>query len=787
MDEQKGFFGLLDKYLMGPMGYIAQFKIVRAITAAGMAAVPFTIVGSAFLVLSIIPQAFSFWPVVADVFAASFDKFTALYMVANYATMGSLSLYFVLSMAYELTKIYADEEDLNLNPLNGALLALFAFIMTVPQIVFKGGAMSAVVSLKKDSVVADGWAMANGVTRFGTTGIFTAIIMAIVTVLLYRMCVKHNWVIKMPESVPEGVSRGFTALIPGFVVAFVVIVINGILVALGTDIFNVIAIPFGFVSNLTGTWIGIMIIYLLTQALWIVGIHGANIIFAFVNPIAIANMALNAKGAHYIVAGEFSNMFVIAGGSGLIALVYDFILNSLGWWEEVIRTTAFKWGTALADQTKLNAAVDTDAALLGLGYFTGLRYAAIIAAGSFFSWFVCIPIVYYLAPEHIMQINGHAVPLAEAPIRKVFLDYVRHIGIGMLAMAGIIGLLNMSKVVASVVKNAVLDIFSSKTVDVNLLRTQRDVPTSWIGAGILLCTVLFAAYFHFMYAESLSQTIVAFLIVLIMSFLLSVVGISSIAYTGTEPVSGMTIFMIIISAVCLTAAGMTGKVGMIAVLMMASFIGTTIGMAGNFMSELKVAHMTGATPKKMEQWQIVGTILCAVLSVGVMILLNDAYGFVGDHALNAPQANAMAAIIEPMMTGGSAQWPLYMAGALFAIILWMVKVPPLAFALGTYLPMEINTPLLIGGLIAYFVQNSTKDKELADLRFSKGSTIASGLVAGGAIGSLFSAVLRIAGVDVFAQDWVETPEATYLSIVMYLLLCVFLYKVAMYVKAKKAK
>ena len=472
-------------------------------------------------------------------------------------------------------------------------------------------------------------------------------------------------------------------------------------------------------------------------------------------------------------------------GSGLIALVYDFILNSLGWWEEVIRTATFKWGAALADQTKLTAAVDTDAALLGLGYFTGLRYAAIIAAGSFFSWFVCIPIVYFLAPEHVMHINGQSVFLADAPIRKVFLDYVRHIGIGMLAMAGIIGLLSMSKVVGSVVKKAVLDIFTSKTTEVNLLRTQRDVPTSWIGAGILLCTVLFAVYFHFMYSESLAQTGVAFLIVLIMSFLLAVVGISSIAYTGTEPVSGMTIFMIIISAVCLTAAGMTGKVGMIAVLMMASFIGTTIGMAGNFMSELKVAHMTGATPKKMEQWQIVGTILCAVLSVGVMILLNGAYGFVGDHALNAPQANAMAAIIEPMMTGGSAQWPLYMAGALFAIILWMVKVPPLAFALGTYLPMEINTPLLVGGLIAYFVQNSTNDKALADLRFSKGSTIASGLVAGGAIGSLFSAVLRIAGIDVFAQEWVETPEATYLSIVMYLLLCAFLYKVAMYIKDKK--
>ncbi|MFV8043934.1 PTS cellobiose transporter subunit IIC [Streptococcus pluranimalium] len=316
MEEQKGFFGLLDKYLMGPMGKLASYKVVRAITAAGMAAVPFTIVGSMFLVFSILPQAFSFWPVVADVFAASFDKFTSLYMVANVATMGSLSLYFVLAIGYELTKIYAEEEELNLTPLNGALLSLFAFIMTVPQIIFKDGMMSPVVSLKEGAVVTDGWAMANGVSRFGTTGIFTAIIMGVVAVLLYRMCVKNNWVIKMPDSVPEGVSRGFTALIPSFVVAFFVIILNGVLVALGTDIFQVIAIPFGFVSNLTSTWIGLVVIYLLTQALWIVGIHGANIIFAFVSPIALANMSLNAAGERMIVAGEFSNMFVIAGGSG---------------------------------------------------------------------------------------------------------------------------------------------------------------------------------------------------------------------------------------------------------------------------------------------------------------------------------------------------------------------------------------------------------------------------------------------------------------------------------------
>lgn len=317
MEEQNGLFGFLEKYLMGPMGKIAQYKVVRAITAAGMAAVPFTIVGSMFLVFSILPLAFSFWPVVGDIFDASFNKFTSLYMVANTATMGCLSLYFNLVIGYELTKIYAEEEGLNLTPINGALLSLFAFIMTVPQIVFKDGVMSAIHTLDADgTIVVDGWQMGGGVARFGTTGIFTAILMAIAAVLLYRLCVKNNWVIKMPDSVPEGVSRGFTALIPSFVVAFFVIAVNGILVALGTDIFKVIAIPFGFVANLTNSWIGLVIIYLLTQALWIVGIHGANIIFAFVNPIALANMAANADGARFIVAGEFSNMYVIAGGSG---------------------------------------------------------------------------------------------------------------------------------------------------------------------------------------------------------------------------------------------------------------------------------------------------------------------------------------------------------------------------------------------------------------------------------------------------------------------------------------
>lgn len=159
-------------------------------------------------------------------------------------------------------------------------------------------------------------------------------------------------------------------------------------------------------------------------------------------------------------------------------------------------------------------------------------------------------------------------------------------------------------------------------------------------------------------------------------------------------------------------------------------------------------------------------------------MLNNAYGFVGDGALNAPQANAMAAIVEPLMTGGSAQWELYILGAIFAVLLWMIGVPPLAFALGAYLPMEINTPILVGGFISYLVKRSSKDEAESEARVAEGGTVASGFVAGGAIGSLISAVLKIAGVDWFLDAWEKTPEATYLGIVIYLALCVMIYKIA---------
>ena len=311
-----------------------------------------------------------------------------------------------------------------------------------------------------------------------------------------------------------------------------------------------------------------------------------------------------------------------------------------------------------------------------------------------------------------------------------------------------------------------------------LLRTQQDLPMTQIVFGSLLMTILFAVFFHVMCAESLTQTVIAFVLVMLFALMLSVVGISSIAFTGNEPVSGMTIFMIIVSAVVMGGAGMAGKTGIIAILMMASFLCATLAVSGNFMSELKVAYITGATPKKMQQWQLVSIVLAGVVSVGVVFLMHHAYGFTGEGALAAPQANAMAAIVKPMMDGGDAPWPLYMAGAFFAVLLWMMKIPPLAFALGSYLPMGINTPVLVGGLISYFVSHSSDDAKVNAKRLSEGNTVASGFVAGGAIGSLISAVLHIAGIDWFAKAWAASPAATFAGIVAYFVLCIFLYAMA---------
>lgn len=313
-EQSSGAYGFLEKYLMNPLGKMSQTKFVRAIMATGIAVIPFTIVGSMFLVFNILPLAI---PPLEGFFNATFANFSDLYMLANTATMGMLAIYFCAVLGYELTKVYVDDDGVDLSPLNGALLSLFAFFMTVPKLIWSDGAMSRVTDLTEGATIVSGWAMGgDGVNRFGTVGIFTGIIMAIIAVQIYRLCIIKNWTIKMPEAVPAGVSRSFTALIPTFVIAFVVIILNGILVFMGTDIFDLIQMPFGFVTEITGTYIGVLVIVFLIHALWSVGIHGATIITSLVTPIMLTNMAANIDGAVMPLAGEFWNAYGWPGGSG---------------------------------------------------------------------------------------------------------------------------------------------------------------------------------------------------------------------------------------------------------------------------------------------------------------------------------------------------------------------------------------------------------------------------------------------------------------------------------------
>lgn len=310
-------FEFLEKYLMGPMAKVSAWRPVRAIVAAGRASIPFTIVGSMFLVLSVIPQAF---PVsfIETIWENSIDKLSPLYLQAYNCTMGILSLYFAIVIGYEYTKIFVDEEDLNVDPVYGALLSVFAFFLTIPELVISNNTFD---YLNVDGATINGWTIGgNSLDRLSTSGMFTAVLMSILAVQLYKTCIKRRWVVKMPDAVPEGVSRSFSALISAAVVAIVVLIINGVFVALGTDIYNVVAIPFGFVKNIANSWIGIVVIYLLVHALWIVGIHGANIVMGLVTPILLANMAENANGAQIAYAGEFTSSYVTMGGSGAMLL-----------------------------------------------------------------------------------------------------------------------------------------------------------------------------------------------------------------------------------------------------------------------------------------------------------------------------------------------------------------------------------------------------------------------------------------------------------------------------------
>lgn len=469
-----------------------------------------------------------------------------------------------------------------------------------------------------------------------------------------------------------------------------------------------------------------------------------------------------------LVSGEKKgNQAKLLAISGLIGGLYDFFISTFGWWTETISTRIMGWGEMLAEKTKLVFKVNTGAAVLGLGYIIGLKYAAIICAGSFTVWFVLIPFISYFADGQSVAVgSGVTMLLRDMSPEQIFTNYARHIGIGGIAMAGIIGIIKSSGIIRQALGLAVKELGGKKGSEEVAERTQRDLSMKFIMVGLLATLITTFIFFHFGVLGNLFQTIVAILIVFIISFLFTTVAANAIAIVGTNPVSGMTLMTLILASLVLVSAGLSGTNGMMAAMIIGGVVCTALSMAGGFITDLKIGYWIGTTPAKQEKWKFLGTFVSAATVAGVMMILNQTYGFVGENALVAPQANAMAAVIKPLMEGGATPWMLYFAGAALALILTMIGVPALAFALGMFIPLDLNTPLLIGGLVSWYVSTRSKDEKVNKMRRERGTLIASGFIAGGALMGVISAVLKYAGADWYSA-W---SGAEWLAVIMYVVI-----------------
>ena len=444
--------------------------------------------------------------------------------------------------------------------------------------------------------------------------------------------------------------------------------------------------------------------------------------------------------------------------SGLIGGLYDFIVATFGAWGETLSTTVCHWGQVVADRAKLMLKVNTGAAVLGLGYIVGLKYAFIICCGSFLVWLVIIPAMNLIWGDCVIDLMGTGISstIAEMSPDQIFREYARHIGIGGIATAGIIGIIKSFGVIKSAVVLAVNEFRRKDGKAPVEERTQRDLPMKSVIFGIAIALIAVFAFFAFGgVVNNIWQAVIGLLIVAVISFLFTTVAANAIAIVGTNPVSGMTLMTLIIASLVLVAVGLKGNAGMAAALIIGGVVCTALSVSGSFITDLKIGYWIGTTPKNQETWKFVGTLGSAATVCGVMMILNKTYGFTGDNALVAPQANAMAAVIQPMLNGGGAPWLLYGIGAVLAIVLTVCKIPALAFALGMFIPIDLNLPLLIGGAVSWFVSTRSKDKAVNDARNEKGTLIASGFIAGGALMGVVSAILKFAHVDLFLYGWNE--------------------------------
>ena len=527
-------------------------------------------------------------------------------------------------------------------------------------------------------------------------------------------------------------------------------------------------------SSLLGGVLGILFL-IPFRKYFVKEMHGK---YPFPEATATTQVLVNGEGG-----GQGAKTLLI---SGLIGGLYDFVVATFGAWSETVTTTVMHWGQVVADKAKLVLKLNTGAAVLGLGYIIGLKYAFVICCGSFLVWLVIIPLMNLIWGGSVIDLmhTGVVDTISQMSADQIFKDYARHIGIGGIATAGIIGIIRSAGVIKSAIGLAAGE-FRRKPGETATAveRTQRDISMKTVIFGIVIALLAVFAFFAFGgVVNNIWQALIGLLIVAVISFLFTTVAANAIAIVGSNPVSGMTIMTLIITSLVLVAVGLKGNAGMVAAMLIGGVVCSALSMAGAFITDLKIGYWIGTTPAKQETWKFVGTLVAAVTVAGVMLVLNKTYGFVGDNALVAPQANAMAAVIQPMMNGGSAPWLLYGIGALIAILLTVFKVPALAFCLGMFIPIDLNLPLLVGGAISWYVGSRSKDKAENAARQEKGTLIASGFIAGGALMGVVSAILKFANVDWFMYGWNERfGEAV--AIVPFLCLVVYM----IYASMKKDK
>ena len=519
-----------------------------------------------------------------------------------------------------------------------------------------------------------------------------------------------------------------------------------------------------FFSSLLGGFLGILFL-IPFRKYFVADMHGK---YPF--PEATATTQVLVSGEK---GGNQAKVLLIAG---LVGGLYDFIIANFGAWAETVSTRILGLGETLAKDYKLVFKTNTGAAVMGLGYIVGLKYAAIICAGSFIGWFVIIPIIAHFASGMTQPVGANiTLTIAQMSPEQIFANYVRPIGIGGIAMAGMIGIWRSKGIILQAFGLAVRELGGKgKGKNAEMLRTQKDISMKIIVFGILALTVLVFVFFQFGVVHNLTHAIVGLAIVMIIAFLFTTVAANAIAIVGSNPVAGMTLMTFIIASFIMVAVGLKGTAGMVAALVIGGVVCTALSTAGGFITDLKIGYWLGTSPYKQETWKFLGVLVSAATVGGVIMVLNKTYGFTGDNALVAPQANAMAAVIEPLMSGDPAPWMLYGAGAALALILTSIGVPALAFALGMFIPLDLNVPILIGGLINEFVITRSKDEKLNNARQEQGTLIASGFIAGGALMGVLAAILKFVGLDFFMAQWAESKGAQWLAIAMFLLLCAYM-------------